>query len=567
MRIRALAIPTTMALALLVTVSASATPSSLSGRFDRPYTTFAPSNTVLRQGSPASAGLDHRPIDAYVDQLKSWETPGSGYLFPGAVELMAHDGVVVSRNASGYAVKYSDATTQLPQDKWVPARTDTIYDLASMSKLFTSIVAVQQLEAGKISLNAPVAQYLPDFAANGKGSITIEQLLTHTSGFAPDPVPSLWQGYPDIPSREKAILNATPINPAGSTYLYSDLNMLSMQLVLQRVTGEPLDVLVRKGITEPLHMTDTGYNPPASKLDRIAATEFEAVPARGMLRGSVHDENAWAMGGVAGHAGVFSTVDDIAVLAQAILNGGTYRGHRFLSEHGVTLMETNFNQKFPGDSHGLGFELDQIWYMGGLSGPNSLGHTGYTGTSIVIDPLSRSFAILLTNRVHPSRSTPSTNPARRGVAQALAQSMSVLPSGGGRSWFSGQAGASTSTLSTGPLAANGKVDVDFSAFVSTETTDQLVVESSADAGKSWQAVAGTTLSGQATREWRRVHAQVPQAAKGLLLRWRYTTDPNYEGRGVNLAHLRVTSGHHTLLDSDRSGAGVTSVGWQELTGF
>jgi CubicO group peptidase (beta-lactamase class C family) len=553
MRIRALALPAVLVLAFAVTSAAAGAPNT--ARFDRPYQGFAPVNTVLRTGSPAAAGLNPAPIDAFDKQLAAW-VPS---IYPGATVLLAHDGVVVDRTATGEAVKYKDATTLLPPDQQVPARADTIYDLASLSKLFTSIVAVQQLEAGKIALDTPVAHYLPEFATNGKGGITIEQLLTHTSGLAPDPVPSLWQGYPDIPSREKAILDATPQAPAGTAYVYSDLNMLSLQLVLQHVTGKPLDQLVREDVTEPLHMVDTGYNPPASKLGRIAATEYQTSPPRGMVHGSVHDENAWAMGGVAGHAGVFSTVDDLAVLSQAILNGGVYRGHRILSEHGVQLMEQNFNQKFPDDSHGLGFELDQIWYMGGLSGPNTLGHTGFTGTSLVIDPGSRSFAILLTNRVHPTRNTPSTNGARRGAAEALAQAMTVSAPGGGQSWFSGQGPASTSTLTTGVL--HGPEKISFEAFVNTESTDLLTLESSVDGGATWTTVPltvrgqsgpRTALSGQSVRAWQQVRAQVAGSSNGLLLRWRYTTDPLYEGRGVNVADIRLSTGRTTF----------TPAGWQ-----
>ncbi|MFI9381167.1 serine hydrolase [Kutzneria sp. NPDC052558] len=545
MRIRALALPAVLVLALAVTSSADAGPNS--ARFDRPYQGFAPAGTVLHAGSPAAAGLNPAPIDAFNAQLAAW-VPS---IYPGATVLLAHNGVVVDRTATGKAVKYQDLTTQLPADQQVPARTDTIYDLASLSKLFTSLVAVQQLEAGRIDLDTPVAHYLPEFATNGKGTITIEQLLTHTSGLLPDPIPSLWAGYSDIPSRVKAILDTTPQATPGTRYVYSDLNMLTMQLVLQQVTGKPLDQLVREGITDPLRMVDTGYNPPASKLSRIAATEYETAPPRGMVRGSVHDENAWAMGGVAGHAGVFSTVDDLAVLSQAILNGGVYKGRRILSEHGVKLLEENFNQKFPDDSHGLGFELDQIWYMGGLSGPNTLGHTGFTGTSLVIDPSSRSFAILLTNRVHPTRTTPSTNGARRAAAQALAQAMSVQAPGGGRSWFSGQGGGSTSTLTTGTL--HGTVRVSFDAFVNTEPTDLLTLESSTDGGTTWTTVPLTvrdqqltSLSGQATRSWQRVRAQVTGGSDGVVLRWRYTTDPVYEGRGVDVADIALSCGRTTF---------------------
>ncbi|MBV8931084.1 MAG: serine hydrolase [Kutzneria sp.] len=580
MRIQALAVPVALVMALTVTGTSSASLDVHNGRFDQPRYGFAPPDTALRPGSPDSAGLDPGPIDAYLERLARWEDPanGAGYLFPGATALMAHDGVVVSRSASGYAVKYADANTELPRDQWIPARTDTIYDLASLSKLFTSIVAVQQIEAGRLDLDATVASYIPEFAVNDKAKITVEQLLTHTSGLPADPSPPLWQAYPDIASREKAILDTKPINPAGTTYLYSDLNMLSMQLVLRRVTGEPLDALVRKGITGPLHMVDTGYNPPPEKLTRIAATEYQVTPARGMLRGSVHDENAWAMGGVAGHAGVFSTVDDLAVLAQAILNGGTYGGNRILSEQSVRLLETNFNQNFPGDAHGLGFELDQIWYMGGLSSPSTVGHTGYTGTSIVIDPQSRSFAILLTNRVHPTRNTPSTNPARETIATALAQSMHVLPPGGGRSWFASQPGGTTSTLTSIPLPTHGVAEVSFLAFVNTEPTDVLALQESTDGGSTWQPAAltvqgpaapvgtTTTLSGQATRAWWFVRATLAAAPAGVVLRWSYATDPLYEGRGVNLAHLRVADSGSILLDSDRDEASLTSAGWRELTG-
>lgn len=587
MRIPAL----TAAVALLTSLTlplaggAAATPAahhgtqshSDTGRFDRPYTGFAPASTVLQPGTPAQAGLDTAPLQAFESQMARWEDPtaGSGYLFPGATTLMAHDGMVVERSAGGYAVKYADTTTTLPQDQWIPARTNTIYDLASLSKLFTSIVAMQQLQAGRIDLDTPVAHYLPEYATNGKGDITIEELLTHTSGLDADPVPSLWQGYSDIPSREKAVLDAKPINPAGSTYLYSDLNMLSMQLVLQKVTGKSLDTLVRQGITGPLRMTDTGYNPPAGKLKRIAATEYQTSPARGMVWGQVHDENAWALGGVAGHAGVFSTVDDLAVLAQTILNGGTYKGHRILSQDSVRLMEENFNQAFPGDSHGLGFELDQIWYMGGLSGPQTLGHTGYTGTSIVIDPQSRSFAILLSNRVHPTRNTPSTNPARRGISTALSQAMRVAAPGGGPLWYSGQPGGTTSTLTTGALTASGPVDVDFTTLVNTESTDRLRLEDSTDGGATWHALpltvtgqgapAGTpvSLSGQSVRAWWQVHTEIPQPAGALQLRWRYTTDPVYEGRGVDLAHLSVTSAGQPVAGSTDL---VASGAWQQVPG-
>src|SRR6185436_1274633 len=289
--------------------------------------------------------------------------------------------------------------------------------------------------------------YLPAFAAHGKGAITVRQLLTHTSGLKP--WMPLWSGWPDKDSRIAAVLDVEPTSPPGTTYVYSDLNLITLGVLLERQTGQGLDQLVRERITAPLRMRDTGYNPDPSRRPRIAATEFQADNARGMVRGEVHDENAWSLGGVAGHAGIFSTAQDMAVLAQSMLNGGIYGGHRILSPASVKMMMANQNSHigtFPDDSHGLGFELDQRWYMGGLSSPTTAGHTGFTGTSIVIDKMSRSFAIVLSNRVHPSRSWGSNNPARRAAVQGLALSLGVLPRYGSTAWFSGTTNATTATL-------------------------------------------------------------------------------------------------------------------------
>ncbi len=256
---------------------------------------------------------------------------------------------------------------------------------------------------------------------NGKAGVTVRQLLAHTSGFT-SWLP-LWSTHPDKASRIKAVMDQPLTNPASSTYLYSDLNLITLGVMVEKLRGASLDAVVRDRITAPLGMRDTGYTP--TDLERTAATEFQTAPSRGMVRGEVHDENAWALGGVAGHAGVFSTADDLAVLSQALLNGGTYAGERILSRWSVEALITNVNGAFPGDDHGLGFELNQRWYMDRLSGPRTAGHTGYTGTSIVIDFSSRSFAILLTNRVHPSRDWGSVNIARREWAHGLGAALTV----------------------------------------------------------------------------------------------------------------------------------------------
>ena len=568
-------------LAVLGSVTAAAsTPASaephgggVTGRFDRPQDGFASPRTVLRAGPPQSAGLDPAPIDDAVAKVDAWTKtdPATGHpLYSGAVGLLAHDGVVVKRSTAGYALRYADAAgTELPDADKVPMRTDTIFDMASVSKLFTSIAVMQLAEAGQVDVDAPVATYLPEFGVNGKESISVAQLLTHTSGLV-SWLP-LWSAYPDIPSRIKAVMDVAPHNPPGSTYEYSDLNLITLGVLVERVTGKKLDQVVAERITRPLRMSDTGYNPPASKLDRIAATEFEASPPRGMVRGSVHDENAWSLGGVAGHAGVFSTAGDMAVLAQTMLNGGTYRGHRILRPETVEAMIDNHNQDFPGHDHGYGFELNQMWYMGALSGPHTAGHTGFTGTDVVIDRASRSFAILLTNRVHPSRSWGSINLARETWCTGLAKALAVRPLHGRDAWYAGLGDASQATLTSVPLRPDGDVEVSFDAFVDTESTDFLALEASTD-GTSWTAVPmdvsgpgapGETvdsLAGSGHRSWWHVVARMPHAA-AITLRWRFTTDARYTGRGIFLDGLLVTDSAHTLLNGEKEPHKVQADGW------
>lgn len=549
------------------------------GRFDRPQHGFSPPWTRLRDGTPEQAGLDRAPIDSALRTVDQWtrthpDPKQQHPLFSGAVSLMAHDGVIVSRAATGKALRYADGTgTELPAEAQVPMRADTIFDMASVTKLFTSVAVMQLIEDGKIDVSERVATYLPEFGVNGKESITVEQLLTHSSGLVAW-VP-LWRDHPDIPARIKAVMDIAPINPPGSTYVYSDLNLITLGVLIERLSESTLDTFFRERITEPLGMVDTGFNPPASKLDRIAATEYMANPPRGMIRGSVHDENAWSLAGVAGHAGIFSTAPDLAVLAQTILNGGSYAGRRILRPDTVRLMLTDYNQEFPGHAHGLGFELNQRWYMGGLAAPGTAGHTGFTGTVLVIDPASRSFTILLTNRVHPTRSWGSINLAREAVATGLAKALAVPPRRGRDAWFTGIGDASTATLTTPALAPSGPVRVHLHAFIDTEDTDRVVLESSTD-GVAWQVVQVTArgrgapdgpvgaLSGAGHRGWWTVDAEVPQAT-GLTLRWRFTTDSRYTGRGVYLDGILVTDGDRVLINSEKEPDRLSPQGWQRTS--
>ncbi|MGH8826656.1 MAG: serine hydrolase domain-containing protein, partial [Jiangellaceae bacterium] len=286
----------------------------------------------LPQAEPADLGLDAAHIVALQQEAAAFTEPLPGAshpLYSGAVVLVGHDGHLIAEDASGWSLRYSDgAGTELPLDQRITTDTDTIYDLASISKLFTTVVVLQLVEAGRLDLDAAVAGYLPRFEANGKAAITVRMLLTHTTGL---PVWSpLWRDQPTIDARIGAVLDAAPTAEPGHRYQYSDVNMIAAGLVAEQVSDSTLDVLVAAGITERLGMVDTGYRPDPGLRPRIAATEFQSAPARGMVHGEVHDENAWALGGVSGHAGVFGTARDLARLSQAILDGGSYDGARIL---------------------------------------------------------------------------------------------------------------------------------------------------------------------------------------------------------------------------------------------
>jgi CubicO group peptidase (beta-lactamase class C family) len=509
----------------------------------------------LRWGTPQQAGLVPGPVAQITTDVESYLEPQANGrpMYAGAVVLAAHDGTVVTHEAVGDALRYAAGDgTELPADQQVPMRRDSIFDLASVSKLFTSIAVLQQVERGAMDLDATVASYIPAFAAQGKGTVTVRQLLTHTSGL-PAWIP-LYSGWPTPEERIAAVYGVKPLAPPGTRYVYSDLNMITLGKLVELASGTPLDVAVRDGITAPLGMSDTGYNPPASQIERIVATEDQPWTGRGVIRGTVHDENAWSLGGVAGHAGVFSTARDLAVLAQTILDKGTYGGARILSEDSVQALLTDENVAFPGNAHGLGFEIDQRWYMDALSGPGTVGHTGYTGTSLVIDTRSRSFVLLLTNRVHPSRNWGSNNPSRRAVARDLALALPVRPTHGEDAWFSGIGDSRTATL-TVPLAVSaddGPVRWESDLWFDTEPgSDSLTLEVSRDDGTSWSALL--TWSGDGDRSWHDVAVPLgTSTGTDVLVRWRYVSDALYQGRGVYLDDIQVTGLRGPLFDDDRA---------------
>ncbi|MFE7483763.1 serine hydrolase [Streptomyces sp. NPDC057552] len=547
---------------------------------------------TLRRGSAARAGLLQGPLDQLVREAEGYLTGSPKHpWYAGAVLLAGRGGTVALHRPIGHAVRYAayDETTdtgvELPAERQIPMAEDTVFDLASVSKLFTSILAVRQIERGALELEAAVAAYLPDFAGGGKQDITVRQLLTHTSGFRS------WIPLYREPTREgklRMLWSEVPVSAPGSAYLYSDLNLISLQLILEEITGHPLDVLLHDEITAPLGMHRTRYNPPASWQPKIAATEDARLPwsglERGMVRGEVHDENAYSLGGVAGHAGVFSCAWDLAVLARTLLNGGVYGRARILTEDSVDLLFTDFNTAFPGDEHGLGFELNQHWYMGAMATPRSAGHTGFTGTSLVLDPSTDTFLIVLGNSVHPVRSWRSGSAPRVATANQLARAVPVRPERGRTAWFSGMASASTATLTLPVLRpASGRPRLECTLWWDTEPgSDRLVLEVlEASAGQEWQPVPFTTVgpghhrpdprphpegwvSGWSGRVWHGLEADLSAwRGRSVRLRWRYTTDQLYVGRGAYVDSLRVRDGGVTLFDSGRprDAGRIGAAGW------
>ncbi|MBF6059250.1 serine hydrolase [Nocardia terpenica] len=538
---------------------------------------------VLRYGTPDEARLlppyaDRTPVDAAAG-LRPGTGDGGHPMYPGEVVIAGRDGVIAEFAADGYNLLYANHTGDLlPSDRWIETTTDTIFDLASLTKLFTATVSVRLMQQGRLALHDTVVKYLPDYASHGKSDITILQLLTHTSGLPPDPTPPLWT-YATRAEKIAAILATVPQSPAGSAYLYSDLNFLSLQQVVETITGRTLDVLVRDGITAPLGMTDTMFNPPAALKHRIAAEEYQLTPDRGLVWGQVHDENAWALGGVAGHAGLFSTAHDMAIFVQTLLNGGTYGDNRILSRDSVIAMLTNYNQAFPGNDHGLGIELYQMWEAGALATPYGFAHTGFTGTSLAGDPTTGAFVILLTNRVHPSRDWGSTNPARAAVGDDMARAVAVCPATDCRAWFGGMTDNTTASLML-PITLPAAAHLEFALWYDTEPgCDFFFLESSRDNGATWQPIPfGLTgdrldvttpgqVSGYEGRQWLTASAPLTGLTGPVRLRWRYTTDPQYHGRGVYVSAIRITAGAEPIFDDriDGDAAQLVLDGFTETT--
>ncbi|CEJ94322.1 hypothetical protein VHEMI09861 [[Torrubiella] hemipterigena] len=403
---------------------------------------------TLRYGSPESAGMLAKPLQDMVanmtafTQSRNWGAATHQKVLPvepGGTTLIARNGIIVSHFAFGKRSLWASVNgyngTELPIDKQEATTKDTIYDMASLTKMFTTVAALRCIDRRQLTLNGTVASWLSSFAVNGKENITLQQLLTHTSGLQPDPMPGLWSGtYPTYAEKVNAILNQTLQYTPGSRFVYSDLNFMTLMLVIETVTRKPLDENIRE-YTSAMGMKDTFFNrnnvEDIRQKPRMAVQEFQIdvlgpdEPKRPQpIRGTVHDENAWALNGVSGHAGLFSTALDTARFCQMILNNGSYAGHQILSKESVDMIFTNYNARFgDGYGHGAGFELDQYYTAGPMANLQAASHTGFTGTSMVIDRASGTLFIHMASRVHPSRNWSSNNIVRETVGAWVATAL------------------------------------------------------------------------------------------------------------------------------------------------
>jgi CubicO group peptidase (beta-lactamase class C family) len=333
--------------------------------------------------------------------------------FPGAIAVVGNRAGILTTVAAGHLDWRS---SDVPDEH-------TIWDLASLTKVVGTVSAAMRLVAeGRLELEAPVRRYLPAWAVRGSDAVTIRHLLVHSSG-----LPAHRPLYREADAAAaRAMLYSTPLDTVpGARTVYSDLGILLLGDVIQTITGEPLDRHLQRVLFEPLGMRETMFNPPAELRPRIAPTEVD--PWRGRhLRGEVHDENAFALGGVASHAGMFSSAHDLARFARMYLGGGILDSVRVLEAGTIDAFTRVADRSF---SHrALGWETADGRNSGGrLMSGRAFGHTGFTGTSIWIDPAADVFILLLSNRVNPSRANSRITSVRRQIADAVMRIMADRP--------------------------------------------------------------------------------------------------------------------------------------------
>ena len=331
---------------------------------------------------------------------------------PGAVLLVGQGDRILHHRA------YGDRSL-LPSRE--PMRLDTVFDCASLTKVVATAPAILMLvEEGRVRLDERITKYLPDFN-RGRSPITVRHLLTHSSGLRPDlDLEPMWSGYE---TGVRMAYRETPVAKPGERFIYSDINFILLAEIVRQLTGKSIDQFAHERIFEPLGMRESMFQPPATLLARIAPTE--KLKDGTLLHGVVHDPTTRYMGGVSGHAGLFSTAADLARFCRMMLNRGLFGGQRILSPLGVAAMtRPQSPEGLP--ERGLGWDIDSPYASnrGDLFPAGSYGHTGYTGTSLWLDPSTNAYVVLMTNRVHPRVST-SVVSLRSRVASAAAAALEM----------------------------------------------------------------------------------------------------------------------------------------------
>jgi uncharacterized protein YbbC (DUF1343 family)/CubicO group peptidase (beta-lactamase class C family) len=391
-------------------------------------------------------GVDLRRLEAIEPLVR---TAIAENKLPGAVVLVGRGDRVLYQKAIGHR-------SLVPTEE--PMTLDTVFDLASLTKVVATTTSVMLLvEQGRIRLSDRVASFIPGFERYGKADITVRHLLTHVSGLRPDvDLNEMWVGS------EAAIalaIDEVPTSRPGERFVYSDINFFLLGDIIRRVSGQPLDRFAHERIFEPLGMKDTMFTPPASLAPRIAPTESctrYGWPCQGsdmaMLRGVVHDPTARRMGGVAGHAGLFSTAADLAIFCRMLLHGGTHLSARVLSPLAVEKMTSPATPELEVNTRGLGWDIDSAYSSnrGELLPIGSFGHTGFTGTSIWIDPATELFVIFLSNRVHPDGKGDVT-PLRAKIATVAASAVTSLPDAAKGATITGRDFGPSGTIEPRPM--------------------------------------------------------------------------------------------------------------------
>lgn len=351
--------------------------------------TLSHGNDGLPAKAPDAVGMSANRLEA-IDRVVQRGISAGGY--PGASVVVGRKGAAVWEKGFG-KLSWSPVSSGVDAEK-------TIYDIASLSKVVGTTTAIMVLyDEKKVDLDAPVFRYLPAFSGGLKDNVTVRELLTHRSGLPAGR--DLWR-ISHSPQEARDFVLSTQLEYApDQAYIYSDLGADVLGMIVEVVSGERLDRFLERRVFGPLGMHDTFYRPADSVRYRVAPTELH--PPRGYpLKGEVHDENAYALGGIAGHAGLFSTAADLSIFAQMMLNGGTYDGVHILSDETVAL----FTHRAGAGHRALGWDTaDGDYGSGRYLTERAYGHTGYTGTSIWIDPDREMFVVLLTNRVHDSKAS------------------------------------------------------------------------------------------------------------------------------------------------------------------